>query len=72
MTEQEIYQSTIGERYRPEDEGRRRVLDMGTGHSLRFATKTPPRLELNINFERRQDAELLYAIEDDLCKLCGA
>ena len=72
MTEREIYESTIGERYRPEDEGRRRVLDSGRGHSLRFATRTPPRLELNITFERRQDAELLYAIEDDLCKLCGA
>ncbi|MBQ2718759.1 MAG: hypothetical protein IJF73_01690, partial [Clostridia bacterium] len=72
MTEQEIYQSTIGERYHPAEAVRRMVLDSGRGHSLRFATRTPPRLELNITFERRQDASLLYEIEDDLCRLCEA
>ena len=72
MTEQEIYRSTIGERYHPAEDVRRLVLDSGRGHSLRFATHTPPRLELNITFERRQDASLLYEIEDDLCRLCEA
>ncbi len=72
MIEQEIYKSTIGERYHPQEEVRRRVLDAGRGHALRFATHTPPRLELNITYERRQDPQILYAIEDDLCRLCEA
>ena len=72
MTEQEIYRTYIAERYHPLDDLRRRVLDAGHGHSLRFATKEPPRLELHIFFDRRQDASLLYAIEDDLCALTGA
>ncbi len=71
MTEQQVY-GIIAEKYQPSDEARRRVLSMGSGQKLRFASHTPPRLELNINFERRQDAELLYRIEDDLCALCGA
>ncbi len=71
MTEQQVY-GIIAEKYRPSDEARRRVLSMGSGQKLRFASHNPPRLELNINFERRQDAELLYRIEDDLCALCGA
>ena len=72
MTEQEIYRTYIAERYHPLDDLRRRVLDAGRDHSLRFATKEPPRLELHISFDHRQDASLLYAIEDDLCNMTGA
>ena len=71
MTEQQVYE-IIAEKYRPSDEARLRVLSQGSGQRLRFASHNPPRLELNIHFERRQDAELLYRIEDDLCALCGA
>ena len=72
MTEQEIYQSIIASRYAPKEEVRLRVLRAGHGHRLRFATKNPPRLELDIQFDRRQDPALLYAIEDDLCRMTAA
>ncbi|MBO7763070.1 MAG: PolC-type DNA polymerase III, partial [Clostridia bacterium] len=73
MTEQEsIYKKIIADRYQPQETARRRVLEAGHDQSLRFATKSPPRLELNIEFDRRQDADLLYAIEDDLCRLTEA
>ena len=73
MTEQEsIYKKIIADRYQPQETARRSVLEAGHDQSLRFATKSPPRLELNIEFDRRQDADLLYAIEDDLCRLTEA
>ena len=72
MTEKEVYESLIAARYAPQEAARRRVLDVGKNQRLRFATKEPPRLELNVDFDRRQDAETLYAIEDDLCRMTGA
>ena len=72
MTEKDVYNQYIADRYHPAEESRRRVLDIGRDHSLRFATREPPRLELHINYDRRQDAELLYSIEDDLCRLTEA
>ncbi len=70
--EQEIYERLIAARYMPQDTVRKRVLEAGYGHTLRFASQNPPRLELNIQFEHRQDADLLGAIENDLCQLTEA
>ncbi len=71
MTERDLFQKIL-DHYAPADEGHRRVLECGCEGAVRYASKTPPRLEMHIGFEKRQKAALLYEIEDELCRLCQA
>ncbi len=57
-------------RYAP-DEKKRALLERARGASFKYA-KNPMRVEVELSFEHREDAELIYEIEDDCRALYGA
>ena len=69
MTQREAFEKYILERYHPLEEMRRRVLEIGKNH---FLTLKDSRAVLHITYDHRQDHDLLYAVEDDLCALFKA
>ncbi len=57
-------------RYKP-DEEKRALLESATGASFRYK-KNPFIVEVELNFDRHQPAELIYEIEDECSSLYGA
>ena len=68
MTERRFFD--IFKRYEPAGE-RRAVLESATACDVRLC-RDPFRVEVDLTFPKRQDAYLLYAIEDELCALYEA
>ncbi len=60
----------VFKRYSP-DERKRDLLNRAYGAKFRYS-KAPMRVEVELNFERREDAELIYEIEDDCRTLYSA